>query len=343
MRTLIFLSLCLFGCFSCTVFHRAEAVKPADRWCALHLLGFESDENLLELEQQLPTLAAGGINTIILEVDYSFEFRSHPELRSSDHPITRKGAARLVKACKKHHIRLIPQFQCFGHQSWAEKTYMLLTKYPELDITPGAFPGNKDLYCREWDPMNPRVNEIVFALMDELIDAFHAEYFHVGMDEVFLIGNDLSPSTKGKDPAQVFAKVVNDIHNHLVKERGVTMLMWGDRLIDGTRYDYGEWEASMNGTAGAVDLVPKDIVICDWHYELRDSYPSVPMFLEKGFRVLPSSWRNVEASRAFITYSVNLGNPLMLGHLFTRWSSDRDNLADFPPLKENAALVRGGK
>ena len=51
--------------------------------------------------------------------------------------------------------------------------------------------------------------------MDEIIDAFRVDAFHVGMDEVFLLGSDFSPSTKGKDPGELFAKAVNDIHNHL--------------------------------------------------------------------------------------------------------------------------------
>ena len=38
--------------------------------------------------------------------------------------------------------------------------------------------------------MNPKTNEIVFALIDELIDAFQAKAFHVGMDEVFLLHSD---------------------------------------------------------------------------------------------------------------------------------------------------------
>jgi hypothetical protein len=308
-------------------------------WCALHLLGFDSDSSLVILERQLPDLAAAGINTLVLEVDYAFEFKSHPELRSGDRPITRPGAARLAKACRERGIRLIPQFQCFGHQSWAETTFTLLTRYPELDIVPGAFPGNKGLYCREWDPMNPRVYEIVFPLLDEILEAFDADFLHVGMDEVFLIGNELSPSTRGKDPAEVFAKAVNDLYGHIVLKRGKTMLMWADRLIDAGVIDYGEWEASKNGTAAAIDRVPRDIILCDWHYEPRESYPSVPMFLEKGFRVLPASWRNVEASRQLIQYSGKLGNPRMLGHLFTRWTSAKDSLAGFRPLVQNARFV----
>ena len=40
----------------------------------------------------------------------------------------------------KNKIRLIPQFQCLGHQSWERWTFSLLTKHPEFDETPGKFP-----------------------------------------------------------------------------------------------------------------------------------------------------------------------------------------------------------
>lgn len=340
IRLTSFLVLCLLALPITPAAAATRTVKVDGRpWVAVHLLHYESDADLEALEQQLPELAARGVNVLVLEVDYAFEFRSHPELRLSEKPITRRGARRFVQACRKHGISVIPQFQSFGHQSWAKDTSPLLTKYPELDLTPGAFPGNEGLYCREWDPMNPRVYQIVFALIDEIMDAFDADAVHVGMDEVFLIGNDASPSTKGKDPAEVYAKAVNDMYGHIVKKRGRTMLMWGDRLIDAVRYDYGEWEASKNNTWPAVYMIPKDVVICDWHYEKRDSYPSVQMFLDKGFRVLPTSWKDVEASQALIEQTLGLKAPRVLGHLFTSWSKE-PKVADWPPLAANARLVR---
>lgn len=309
------------------------------RWVAVHLLHYESDAALEALEPQLPQLAALGVNVLVLEVDYAFEFRSHPELRLSAQPITHVGARRLVAACRRHGISVIPQFQSLGHQSWAKDIWPLLVKYPELDATPGAFPGNEGIYCREWDPMNPRVNPIVFALIDEIIDAFDADALHVGMDEVFLIGNDASPSTRGRDPAEVFAKVVNEMHGHIVKTRGRTMLMWGDRLIDAARYDYGEWEASRNSTWPAIDRIPRDIIVCDWHYELRGSYPSLRMFLDEGFRVLAASYKDVDAGRALIEQSLALEGSRMLGHLFTTWSNAGE-VTEWPPIAALAALVR---
>jgi Glycosyl hydrolase family 20, catalytic domain len=315
------------------------AARKTAPWCGLHVIVFKNDQDLEILGRQVPKLAALGVNVLILEVNYNFAFQSHPELRAGKDSITPAGAARLATSCRDHGVRLIPEFQCLGHQSWRGQTFPLLTVYPKLDLTPGAFPDNKGIYCREWDPLNPEVNKVIFPLLDEIIDAFHADALHVGMDEVFLIGSEQSPSTKGKDRAQVFARAVTDLHEHLVKQRRVEMLMWADRLFDAVQFHWGEWEASKVGTAGALDLIPKDIILCPWHYEKMPSYPSIPLFLEKGFRVLPASWRKLDASRALIEYSQKHNSPRLLGHLFTTWGGKKDTLPEYGPLVEGIKVL----
>ena len=316
------------------------AAKNSKPWRGLHVAVFANDKDLEVLSRQISKLAELGVNMLILEVNYNFEFKSHPELRAGKNVITRAAAENLAALCRKQGIRLIPEFQCLGHQSWQGQTFPLLTVYPKFDLTPGAFPGNKGIYCREWDPLNPEVNKIVFPLLDEIIDAFHADALHVGMDEVFLIGSDQSPSTKGKDRAQVFAKAVTDLHRRLVKQRRVEMLMWADRLFDAVAFHWDEQEASKVGTAGALDLIPKDIILCPWHYEKMCVYPSIPLFLKKGFRVLPASWRKLDASRALIEYSHKQDCPQMLGHLFTTWGGRKDAIAEYGPLVEGVKLLQ---
>ena len=314
--------------------------KSSKPWRAVHLLDYNTDAELDALGKNLEALAKQGINVVILEVDYNFNFKSHPELRRGANPITRDGAQRFAALCRKFKLRLIPEFQSVGHQSWKSETFPLLTVYPKFDLTPGAFPNNEGIYCREWDVLNPEVWRVVFELMDEIIDAFNADALHVGMDEVFLLGSEQSPATKGKDPAALFAKAVNELYTHLVRKRRVEMLMWGDRLIDGNKLDLGEWEASKNGTAAAVDMIPKDIIICPWHYERRESYPSIAMFIDKGFRVLPAGWRDVEATTALIEFNKAHAGPRMLGHMFTTWGVKKEELLNFPALLEGLKSLR---
>jgi hypothetical protein len=294
----------------------------------------QNSEQATALTEQLPKLAADGVNVVIAEVDYSYEFQSHPEVRSRQ-SLTKAQAREMTAAAHALGIRLIPQINCLGHQSWSKNTLPLLTQHPEFDETPGKYPDNKGIYCRSWCPQNPEVNRVVFDLIDELIDGFEADAVHVGMDEVFLIASPDCPRCAGQDPAKMFAKAVNDLHGHIVGKKKREMLMWGDRFLDANRLKYSEWEASKNNTYGSVDLVPKDIILCDWHYEKQKEYPSVPFLTEKGFRVWPSGWQPLEAAVAFSRYSAQQKNPRVLGYLCTTWGKVKiRDTAEWPPLVE---------
>jgi hypothetical protein len=317
----------------------AATAHTKQPWLGLHILTTSQDK-IEQLTEAVDELAKMGVNSIIAEINYGYEYRSHPELRAGNASSTEQ-IKKLVAACRENRIRLIPQFQCLGHQSWRTNTFPLLSKYPQFDESPGEHAKNEGIYCRSWCPLHPEVNPIIFELMDELIEVFEADALHVGMDEVFLIGEDSCPRCKGADKAELFARAVRDYHRHLVGKHKIEMLMWGDRLIDADKINYGKWEASANGTAGAVDLIPKDIIICDWHYEPREAYESIPMFLKKGFRVWPAGWRKPDAAKALIDYSRKFDNPRMVGHLNTTWGAvPIGKLTDFEPLKYATSQFR---
>jgi len=126
---------------------------------------------------------------------------------------------------------------------------------------------------------------------------------------------------------------VNDLHQHITGERKLEMLMWGDRLLDAKTLRYSLWEAATNGTQGAIDLIPKDIIVCDWHYEKAVTYPSLPFLLSKGFLVWPSGWQPLEGTQAFSAYSLRMRNPLLIGYLCTTWGKVKiENIPDWPPI-----------
>lgn len=319
----VVVAACLgFGPTGCAPRSKTRAApEPGFReWNGVHFLS-PGRQGLPLLKRVIEeSLAPMGVNVVILEVNYGFEYESHPELRQSG-GLSREDVRQLRALCARHGIRLIPQFNCLGHQSWAENTFPLLIEYPQFDETPQIPLNNPDIYCRSWCPLHPEVNEVIFDLMDELIDAFQPDAFHVGMDEVFLIASGQCPRCKGKDPAELFAKAINDYHRHLTGKRKLTMLMWGDRLLNARETGFSAWEASASGTDAAIDKIPKDIIVCDWHYGLRDRYPSIGVFIEKGFRVWPSSWKDLEPSLALVRDAKRHRTPLMIGHLNTTWMS----------------------
>jgi hypothetical protein len=301
---------------------RNAAVTPSPAWRGVHVMAWGlagGPEGMMPLKEAVAkVLAPMGVNVIVLEVGYNFAYKSHPELTQTK-LITKADARELVRVCRAHGIRVIPQFNCLGHQSWRHTLYPLLTQYRELEEPPDDTPEKRWTELRSWCPLHPRVNQIVFALMDELIDAFEADAFHVGMDEVLVIASKKCERCREKSPAEVFAKAVNDYHRHLVGKKKLTMLMWADRLIDANVMNYEGWSASKNGTAPAIDLIPKDIILCDWHYEKRADYPSIRYFLDKGFRVWPAGWRDVNATRALIDCARRNPSERMLGYLSTTW------------------------
>ncbi len=247
------------------------------------------------------TLAPGGINTLVLRIDFSYEFQSHPELRDEG-ALSEAEVKKLVNTARKNGIELIPQINLLGHQSWASRMGKLLVEYPEFDENPSVklpdkyeWPNADGLYCKSYCPLHPEVHQVVFALVDEIMEVFEAEAFHAGMDEVFYIGEKECPRCSGKDKAELFAGEVNLIRDHLAGI-GAELWIWGDRLIDGTTTGMGMWEASENGTHRAIEMVRKDVVICDWHYERAD--PTAAFFALNGFRVITCPWNRAEVTRS---------------------------------------------
>jgi phage FluMu protein Com len=250
------------------------------------------DSFVLFIENEL---APRKVNTLILRVDYNYQYKIHPELRDSI-ALSDTDVKKIVNACRRHSIKIIPQINLLGHQSWASKPGRLLSVYPEFDETPEVimpaiyqWPNADSLYCKSYCPLHPGVHAVVFAVIDEICDAFETNAFHAGMDEVFYIGSNNCPRCKGINKAKLFGDEVTRIHDHLAASKR-ELWIWGDRLIDGAATGVGMWEGSTNGTQAAIDIIPKDVIICDWHYERADK--TAGYFAMKGFKVVTCPWRN---------------------------------------------------
>ncbi len=302
-------------------------------WRGVHLW-LDNDASAQELLNTLPRLAADGVNVVVVEVDYSFEFKNHPELRN-DHYVTRTSAHALAETAHRCGIRLIPEFNCLGHQSFGGQVGPLLKLHPEFNETPSAKLTDKNFYCLSWCPQAPGLDDIVFSLIDDIADAFEADAFHVGMDEVYLIGSDECPRCRGENPPELYAAQVRTLHEHIVGRRHLVMLMWADRLIGPKYQGYSRFDNSSNDLSAAIDLIPKDIILCDWHYEWKRKYPSVPFLIGKGFQVWPSGFIPLAASRAFSDYSQAQKNKLVIGYLCTTWNETSiQHSPDWPPIRD---------
>jgi hypothetical protein len=294
----------------------------------------DSFVNFINLE-----LGPRKVNTLLLRVDYNYQYKTHPELVASQ-ALSEEEVKKIVKACKQNAIRIIPQINLLGHQSWASQLGKLLAVYPELDETPHVkmpekyqWPNADNLYCKSYCPLHPGVHKIIFELVDEICKVFEADAFHAGMDEVFYIGDDKCPRCSGRDKAELFAGEVRILYDHLAQQNRV-LWIWGDRLLDGKTTGLGMWEGSFNNTYRAIDMIPKEVIICDWHYERPDK--TAVLFAMKGFKVITCSWRNEEVTRQQVNdmYGFRQGSSLpmksrFLGMMETIWSGPASFFKDY--------------
>jgi hypothetical protein len=255
-------------------------------------------------------LGPANFNLLVIRVDWNYAFETYPQLRDPN-PLTKEDVKKIVAACKKFDIQIAPQINLLGHQSWAGTTYALLREFPQFDETPHIktadyekytnaagrpMPYSDALYCKSYCPLHPDVHKVVFAVMDEIAEAFEANWFHAGMDEVFHLGDERCPRCAGKDKSALFAGEVNLLQEHLAKDNR-RLMIWGDRLLNGSREatGLGSWEASMNNTSAAIGMVNKDVFICDWHYDY--SGLSAVQFAFNGLDVALSPWNNSEIAK----------------------------------------------
>jgi hypothetical protein len=66
--------------------------------------------------------------------------------------------------------------------------------------------------------------------------------------------------------------------------------------LDGKTTGLGEWEASYSDTWRAIGLIPKDVTICDWHYERAEQ--TAVYFATNGLKVVTCGYRVPKVSAA---------------------------------------------
>ena len=299
-------------------------------------------------------LAPLGVTHIVIEINNNFKFESHPEISSGD--ITKELLSECCRKLRAAGIEPIVLYNCIGHQGWNYRN-SLLKAYPEFDETPDIPDeklvakvhervGDKWLatYTPAWCCNEPKIYEVVIPAIEELVEASECRTVHLGMDEIFLFGQ--CRRCRGMKPSELFRENLMMLYEHF-KKKGIGVMIWGDRLLDAEKLigEGGAWRArhikdfENVGTSECIDELAKDIVICDWHYDKEDDYPSVPELLDHGYTVWPSCWFNSEAALAFWDSSVETAKKMgcldrLAGMLVTGWDIRNLNTLFTSPIEE---------
>jgi hypothetical protein len=288
-------------------------------------------------------LAPLGFNMLCIEFNPGYDYKCYPDMANGT--FGKADAQKVAAAAKEAGIRIVPLFMCLGHQGWRFERNSLLKAHPELDEQPYMPEGEEgsektpDLafYCRSWCASNDEVYKYVFPMMDEIMQDFGADCLHVGMDEVFSLAESTCPNCAGKKRPDLFARTVNILYDHIVKEKGWEMMMWADRLNHAEAFGYHAWEADIWDTWKAIDMIPKDIILADWHYDMNEQgFAGIGALVEKGFAVIPAGWRSLKQARFLWEEAVKHSKAAMdkgasgylAGMMITNWREMSNELFD---------------
>jgi hexosaminidase len=212
----------------------------------------------------------------------------------------------LIDLASRYQIEVIPEVNSFGHQG-----KRLYEKYPEFKWN---VPG-QDIGSPAFDPANADALKLFLDVYQEVVDLFKPRYFHIGHDEVLPLQS--FPPDKA---AGIFANNVRVFHDFLAN-RGIKTMMWGDMLLRGDVVS-GVQDGVNGGrlhTAGAIDLLPSDITLLDWHYvQENPMFKSSAYFIDKGHPVIGATFEDPQTTKRFASYLKTQGSGVM-GMCATLW------------------------
>jgi len=240
---------------------------------------------------------------------------------------TKKEFTEWVEDVRKGGLEVIPEIKLLTQQ---QKFFQ--GNYPSLMF-------NKSTY----DPRKEETYQIVFPLLDEIIEAIQPKAIHIGHDEV--AGHKERSRKKrlrtGEEmlPAELFLKDVLRIHDYL-KNRSIETWMWGDMLISPDEFPL-MLDKHLHGTLPGYgkllrNKLPRDIVICDWHYfDRQPEFPSLAKMQEEGFRVIGTIWKKEQTIKNFSRYAAQHGAYGMMAGTFFHVHRNEWNIV------ENIILTSG--
>lgn len=326
-----FLYFILMGTMILTTCSKKESKKSSSKLDirGVHLCLHADTLDVDYAKQLISEIGRLGFNTLILEVDNVVQLNSHPEL-AKPNALTTQQLQELISLAKNSGLEVIPDFQTMGHQD-----YLFAKTYPDLvenHEQPYA-------YC----PSNPKTYTILFEIYDELIELFKPKYFHIGHDEILDFQHNhkqigYCEQCKNTPPDQLLAKDISKIYDYL-KSKNVQTMIWGDMFLAKEQFPPTPGRAYFGGepdnTWNAINLIPKDIIVCDWQYgsdrDPRPEYPSLGFFITKGFRTIGTVWYNPDNIRDFTMAAESQQSPQMSGMIISTWCAvNKDSFENTP-------------
>jgi len=247
--------------------------RPALQMRGVHLMLSCQTPTFAYLKSFIKRISRYKINTILLEYEDKFPYKSHPAIRHKD-ALTSEEISGLISEAQKRHIEIIPLVQWFAHVKY-------ILKHEEY-----SYLREKPLDPYQFCPSNEQSFKLFTELASEVMAAHKdSKYFHIGGDETYHLG--LCPVCHEKveryGKSRFFVEAINKAADY-IRESGKKPIIWDDQLA---------WFPE------AVDSLQKDITVMYWDYNSGDT-ETVP-FVKWENRV----WFGQEALENIPTHIIN--------------------------------------
>jgi hypothetical protein len=272
-------------------------------------------EPVEHIEEFIDFIADYGYNALVLYLEAKVKTASVSFMPDSE-CYTPEEMKRVVEYAASKNIETIPVVSNLGHAE-------LFLKYPEMkhlseirEGVDGRFNNFDDAFC----PSLEELYDFTEKYFAEVAEIFPSEYFHAGCDEVWNMG--LCSLCKkrvenGETIFDIYFEHLMRTYKIVTEKLGKKMMIWDDMFDDAT---------------DMLEKTPKDIIMCNWAYNLdmekssthfgqrRYSY-RLAEYDRLGFKYLvcpaPFDYRNVES---FTRYGKRF-NPF--GWLMTSWEKSK--------------------
>ncbi|MBQ6246995.1 MAG: family 20 glycosylhydrolase [Kiritimatiellae bacterium] len=287
---------------------------PDTAFRALHICAFP-EYSPVRIERVIRMAAYYKFNYVILESWGVFRSERHPWHGWRDGWLTPAECRRLASLAKDLGVTLVPFFNVFGHATAARGR---TGKNAILDVSPEYQPLFEPVEGFNWCISNPEARHVIRDLVGELHEAFERPpYFHLGCDEAE------PPSCAICCAPGYGARVAEHVRSmaEFVRSLGARPMMWHDMLLRSGSEKWRGLEANgSDETVALLETLPKDTIICDWHYGPASGdglhAASLDHFISHGFDTMTCPWDDPGGIAAQCGFARQRG----LGVICTTWN-----------------------
>jgi hypothetical protein len=260
------------------------------------------------IKRQIRTEAFFKLNMHSFYMEHTFASESHPLIGPAGGSLTPTEIQELVVYARRYHVELVPEQQTFGHLHKA----LRLEKYADLAETP---------YGDVLSPQQEGSYKLVADLYRELNVLFPSQFFHIGADETFELGEGQSrEAAKARGVGTIYFEHLNRVRE-ILKPHNRKLMFWGDIALH---------------HPDLIGNIPKDMIVMNWQYGARDDFwKDIKPFQDAGLQqfVCPGAqnWNQIfpnldSAVKNIVNFGRDGQKAGAIGMMNTTWDDDGESL-----------------